>query len=91
MATSAVIFDTERVGLVGEKWKLIRSGRREELYRRDGPAPEAEDLAPSQKRRVAKLAVVLDRMLERCPLNVIDESEINPELLQTLQQLGYVE
>jgi len=82
-----LLVDAERVGVVSEEWKLLRTGEQFELYHR--PSGESENLAATNPSELARLRGELERLLEAHPLRLIDERAINDELLEALRALGY--
>ncbi len=87
--TAPVRHDVERVGVVGTRWKYLRAGREEELYRLSPEADESRNLAADDSREAARLGSALEGLLERHPLVLIDDGQINDELRATLEALGY--
>ncbi|MCH7866900.1 MAG: sulfatase [Myxococcales bacterium] len=81
----------QKVGIVSGDWKYLRSNTSEELYA-SGVLPSAEKNVGLRNPSVcASMSALLDRALESHPLELIATGEINPELLQSLRALGYVE
>jgi arylsulfatase len=91
MTATPVVVDEEKVGVVGAHWKYLRSGGREELYRVGPEADEQHDRSRDAASERARLADELDGLLEAHPLTVLDAGEINEELRETLEALGYVQ
>jgi arylsulfatase A-like enzyme len=88
---AAILIDTEKVGVVGREWKYLRSGEREELYPMTPEPAEATNLALTRRKERKEMERALDRELERHPLRLGEPGEVNPELLESLRALGYVE
>jgi len=87
-----VVPEVERVGLVGQEWKLIRTaGSSEQLYRRAPSLGEDQLVVEDAVGAGAKLAVELNRQLESRPLELAEPERINPDLLENLEALGYME
>ena len=81
----------QKVGIVMGDWKYLRSQKSKELYA-VGVAVAAERTAHRRLQGVRSLMDArLDRALERHPLALIETGAINPELLESLRALGYVE
>jgi arylsulfatase A-like enzyme len=91
MPAAPVAVDEEKVGVVGAGWKYLRSGAREELYRVGSDADEQRDRSRDEAAVRDRLAGELDAQLEGHPLTVLDAGEINEELRETLEALGYVQ
>ncbi len=87
--TVAVRHEVERVGVVGPSWKYLRAGPVEELYRLAPAGDESRNLAAGDDAEAKRLAATLDSLLERHPLVLIDDQQINAELRETLEALGY--
>jgi arylsulfatase A-like enzyme len=83
--------EIEQVALVGPRWKLLRGlapeGDRETLY---AMVPEADSPAgdATVKRRLGE---ALTQALSDHPLHVVNPGRINPELIENLRALGYIE
>jgi arylsulfatase A-like enzyme len=86
---SEILVGEERVGIVGQSWKLVRSRGVSALY--DRASGERVDLAADDDSLRNELDAILDRELEARPLRITDPTEINDQLLETLRALGYVE
>jgi len=86
-----MLIDKERVGVVGGDWKYLRSGTDERLYRITPDVDEKENLAEVNPEARAKMLDQLRRELAQHPLQLIAPSEINDELLKTLEALGYLD
>ncbi len=80
-----------KVGIVTDRWKYLRSRKSEELYALAPVAQEETNLVMQETEVRDRMKELLDRALEAWPLNVIEPGEIDPELLQSLRALGYVE
>lgn len=91
MPTAPVLVGAERVGVVGGGWKYLRTGEDEELYRLEPTPNEAQNRIGESPDRGERLRAALEEALSSHPLNIIDPGEINPQLLQELRDLGYVE
>ena len=87
--TADVQHDVERVGVVGSSWKLLRAGGDEELYRLAPAADESRNRLSDAGPEAARLGAALDALLDRHPLVLIDDGQINDELRATLEALGY--
>ena len=90
MPTSKILVDVEKVGLVGPDWKYLRAADASELYRLGPLADEVNNLVDSEIDVCSDLDAVLGEALARHPLQVIDTTEINADLLETLRALGYI-
>lgn len=78
-------------GVVSGDWKYLRSAETEALYA-SGVAQAAEvNVALRNQRALAVMREKLDRALVSHPLKVVAPGAINPELLQSLRALGYLE
>jgi arylsulfatase A-like enzyme len=86
-----MLIDKERVGVVGGDWKYLRSGTDERLYRITPDVDERMNLAEVKPEARAKMLDQLRRELAQHPLQLIAPSEINDELLKTLEALGYLD
>jgi arylsulfatase A-like enzyme len=91
MPTAKILVDSERVGIVGGDWKYLRTGEEEELYRLQPVLDEVKNLIDEDGNRSGRLRAALAEALSAHPLNIIDRSEINAQLMETLRELGYVE
>jgi len=81
----------ERIGLVGRKWKYLRSSEGEELYPMAPVPREGVNLAGRNGAERERLGALLDAELERRPLRTSEPGEIDDELLESLKALGYAE
>ncbi len=88
---ATVVVGEEKVGVVGSGWKYLRSGAGEELYRLGPKLDETRNRVAEEEAVRADLAAVLDALLERHPLVLLDSGEVNEELRTTLEALGYVQ
>ncbi len=81
----------ERSGVRSPRWKYLRTGDAEELF--DLLAdPGEEDNAAGRRTEVAQaLRDALDGWLDDHPLRIADPGQINRELLETLEALGYLQ
>lgn len=86
--TLPILLDREQVGLVRDGWKYIRTGESGTLYPRQG---DSRDTPVEDDARSRELDEALERSLDAHPLSVLDAPEINPEMLEMLCALGYVE
>jgi arylsulfatase A-like enzyme len=93
--TLKVLIATEKVGLFGPDWTYLRArgpeGASEEMLPNagaDGGNPRADEADPAERERLARL---LDEALAQHPLHLIEAGKVNPEMLETLRALGYVE
>ena len=91
MPTKSILVDALRVGIVGGGWKYLRTGEEEELYRLQPTLDEVKNLIGEDGDRGGRLRAALEEALSAHPLNIIDRSEINAQLMETLRELGYVE
>ncbi len=84
--------DRAQVGLVGPKWKYIRTGTsRHELYPM-GPNPdERTNQAEDRPEERARWATALDAMLAAHPARNVEVAPVDPALRRSLEALGYVE
>jgi arylsulfatase A-like enzyme len=88
--TTPILVATERVGLVGAEWKLLRTGDVPELYAMTPSPDERTDLVSARPDVAQALGEALQQALGEHPLTLLDAPEINPELLETLRALGYL-
>jgi len=91
MPTTSILVDADRVGIVGGGWKYLRTGEEEELYRLQPTLDEVSNLIGEDGDRSGRLRAALEEALSTHRLNIIDRSEINARLMETLRELGYVE
>ncbi len=81
----------QKVGIVAGDWKYLRSEGSEELYA-SGVALGVEENVARRNRSVrSDMGRRLDQALESHSLEVIAPGDINPELMQSLRALGYIE
>ncbi|MDP6980958.1 MAG: sulfatase [Myxococcota bacterium] len=80
-----------RLGLVRGDWKYLRGERGDELYAVSVDAKPEVNVAYREREARSVMGAALDAALERHPAAAIESSELNPELLQSLRALGYVE
>jgi arylsulfatase A-like enzyme len=92
MPASPILVDEEQVGVVGPGWKVLRGGASEQLYRLEPTGAEVALRQRSSEQEAVRerMSRELDGLLERHPLTVLDAGEINEELRETLEALGYV-
>ena len=88
---SEIIVENERVGIVGADWKLLRTDDISALYQRSVDPGEKRDVASEKTEVLSELEAVLERALADHPLVLIDPGEINVELRETLEALGYLD
>lgn len=92
---SRMLVDAEKVGVVGRDWKYLRTvrgeERTEELHRMSPVPNERENLWDAADVPRERIRAILDAELEAHPLNLVAPEQINEELLETLQALGYAE
>jgi arylsulfatase A-like enzyme len=86
-----ILIDAEKVGVVGRDWKYLRVDEMEELYSMSPSPRERENLADTRQEERDTMRGILTRELERHPLRIHEPSAVNPELLESLRALGYVE
>jgi arylsulfatase len=90
-----ILIGTEKVGIVGPRWKYLRTlgkeSSSEELFAVGEGGEEPADLAALPAAERERLAARLDAELAAHPLQILDAERINPELLETLRALGYAE
>ena len=77
--------------MVGGGWKYLRSGTDERLFRLSPETDERQDLTTTDSEVSSVMLSHLRRELANHPLEVIAPSEINEELLETLEALGYLD
>lgn len=88
--TTPLLLGVEKVGVVGRNWKYLQAMGDRELYAMT-PAPDERDNRIATDAEVAdEMKEALDRLLEEHRLNLIDTPEINQELLEMLEALGYI-
>ncbi len=80
-----------KLGLVRAGWKYLRGERGDELYAVSVDAKPEDNVAYRERETRNTMRVALDAALDRHPAAPIESSELNPELLQSLRALGYVE
>ena len=81
----------ETVGIVSGDWKYLRSGGSEVLYASGVATSDEQNVALGNRSIRAAMGEKLDRALVSHPLKLIAPGAINPELMQSLRALGYVE
>jgi arylsulfatase A-like enzyme len=81
----------QKIGIVSGDWKYLRSKAGEELYASPAAPGAEKNVSLRNPDARAEMSALLDRALERHPLAVLETGAINPELLQSLRTLGYVE
>lgn len=86
-----MLVDQEKIGVVGGGFKYLRSGSDEMLFQITPETDERRNLAPLDAESREKMLAQLRRQLDEHRLQVIDPSEINKELLQALEALGYLD
>jgi arylsulfatase A-like enzyme len=89
--TRPLVIGEEQLGLRTARWKLILTGERAELYDRHADPGERSDVAAAQPEVVARLRSELEAWQRAHPLQVEDASQVNPELLEMLRELGYAQ
>jgi arylsulfatase A-like enzyme len=89
-AVQSVAPEVERVGLRTTRWKFIRTGAVEELYDLQADPGERDNLAARRQELATRWRDRLRQWAAAHPLHVVDHSEINPELRETLRTLGYL-
>ena len=86
------VLDHEQVALVGPRFKLVRKRKREgefETLYTSEPVPDTR--LPTSDPERARLTMKLDEELRAHPLELVEPSMINSEMLETLRALGYFE
>ena len=86
-----MLVDQEKVGVVGGGFKYLRSGSDELLYQITPETDERKNLAGLDPEARSRMLDQLQRQLSEHGLEVIDSSGINPELLEALEALGYLD
>ena len=86
-----MLVDQEKVGVVGGGFKYLRSGTDEMLFQITPETDERKNLAELDPEARARMLDQLRRQLSEHDLEVIDPSEINQELLEALEALGYLD
>jgi hypothetical protein len=88
--TTPLLLGVEKVGVVGREWKYLQTWGERELYAMT-PAPDERHNRIATDSEVAEeMKEALDRLLAEHRLNLIDSPEINRELLEMLEALGYI-
>jgi arylsulfatase A-like enzyme len=85
-----ILTDAERVGLMTRDWKYIRSTDSEELFARHPVVDEGNDVASGEPEALKTLRQRLRTELARHPLNLAAPEELDDELRQALEALGYL-
>ena len=85
--TAEILVDEQRVGIQGGGWKLVRTGDAYALFEPNGG--EEVDVADARREVAEEMARALDAMLKQHPLRVIEPTQLNPQALQDLIDLGY--
>ncbi len=80
-----------KLGLVRGNWKYLRGSRGDELYAVGAPSGREENVAFRNREVRDEMSNALDAALDRFPAASLEAEEINPELLQSLRALGYVQ
>jgi arylsulfatase A-like enzyme len=78
-------------GVLLEGWKLMRSGRRHELYYVPEDLGEERNLAAEEAQRVERLAALIDEWDDRHGAKAGEEAELTDDDIQALESLGYIE
>jgi choline-sulfatase len=86
-----MLVDQEQVGVVGGGFKYLRSGSDEMLFRIAPETDERQNLAELDPDARSRMLDQLRRALASHGLEMIAPSEINEELLETLEALGYLD
>ena len=76
---------------MGSGWKYLRGGAGEELYRLGPKLDETRNRVADEDAVREDLAAILDALLKRHPLVLLDTGEVDEELRATLEALGYVQ
>lgn len=88
---SEMLVDQEKVGVVGGGFKYLRSGSDEMLFQIAPETDERKNLAELDPEARSRMLDQLRRQLSEHDFEVIDSSEINEELLEALEALGYLD
>lgn len=80
-----------KLGVVRGRWKYLRGERGEELYAVDADARRERNVAFRERAARDEMRALLDATLETHPAHHLEAEALNPELLQSLRALGYVE
>jgi arylsulfatase A-like enzyme len=80
----------EPVGIVGREWKLLRTMGERELYAMTPSPDERHNLIATDPEVADEMQETLNRLLEEHRLNLIDTPEINQDLRDMLEALGYI-
>ncbi len=86
-----MLVDEEKVGVVGGGFKYLRSGSEEMLFQITPETDERKNLAELDTAARARMLDHLRRELSDHDLEMIAPSEINEELLEALEALGYLD
>ena len=84
-----VLFDVQKVGLVGGGWKYLAWNDAMELYRLAPRSDERSNLSEEEPEVLQDMQRRLAEALARHPLHLIETKAINPALLESLKALGY--
>jgi arylsulfatase A-like enzyme len=86
-----IALNVDRVGLVGPAWKYLRDNNNEELFALAPTCSEPNDVSTEHPEVTGRLAALLDKKIERCPLLAPAEERTDPSVEQMLRTLGYLE
>lgn len=88
--TAPLLLGVEKVGIVGREWKYLRTMGERELYAMTPTADERHNRVETDSEVADEMKEALDRLLAEHRLILIDTPEINEELLEMLEALGYI-
>jgi len=81
----------QMLGVMSDAWKYLRGSKSEELYELKPDGSEQRVMTSQNKQVRDQMRLQLEAVLAEHPLELIAPSKINPELMQSLRALGYVE
>jgi arylsulfatase A-like enzyme len=88
--TTPLLLGVEKVGIVGRDWKYLRTMGELELYALTPDPDERQNRIETDSEVAEEMKEELERLLAEHRLNLIDTPEINEELLEMLEALGYI-
>lgn len=83
--------DLERYGLVGGGWKFMHSRASEELFRIAPETDETLNLVGADPQRRDEMYARLQQLLKRHPPHHLEPTELDEQLREDLEALGYLD